>query len=78
MILVASGKAAWQMAYAAGGYIDNETYLELCDKGINIHDVIMNNEFYTQIYMLNWRKELVKDKFLQFKWKNCYYLEKMI
>ena len=35
----------------------------------------MNNEFHTQIYMLNWRKELVKGKFLQFKWKNCYYLE---
>ena len=37
----------------------------------------MNNEFYTQNRMLNWRKELVKDKFLQFKWKNCYCLEKM-
>lgn len=38
----------------------------------------MNNEFYMQIYMLNWRKELAKDKFLQFECQNCYYLEKMI
>ena len=38
---------------AAGGYVDNETYLELCDKGINIHDVLMNNDAYNALKAVN-------------------------
>ncbi|WP_458458134.1 glycerate kinase type-2 family protein [Pseudobutyrivibrio sp.] len=38
---------------AAGGYVDNETYLELCDEGINIHDVLMNNDAYNALKAAN-------------------------
>ena len=34
---------------AAGGYVDNETYQELQAKGINIHDVLKDNDAYNAL-----------------------------
>ena len=34
---------------AAGGYVDNDTYEELLSKGINIHDVLKDNDAYNAL-----------------------------